>query len=463
MADGTLGSRWFTASKPLVRVLPLTTFSVLFGASIAICQGPSPTYFHDLATRVPWAECLAYQPGGSSQQIPFFPAIVMEPVRAPAGTHGYSRDVLFDSDLIFVGQGLGVSSGQSEDDLLLDVEGAVVLMTHDTTTSDTLEERVMIAARNGSAAVAVFPREDSVFYPVLKPQRMKGFDDLIPVISLSHETARRLFAAHSPLGEQALLQWQEGEEAPRRERMILKLKCSFTGRFRRVESPRFVLLTRDQALTEDDVDKLLRVNERSVDFLLDLFDGADLAWTKVPTVYFTGYDSKVFYTLHWGEALATATGSYLVYSGTPDFGLVVHENAHTLFDRSWGETTSFLTEGLAMYAQARASDPTLNHRRTLELRRRGVSVPLGRLLDHEIGTPGEATDFGYPASGSFVEFLLDREGLPTFEKLYKGIRASDSKEDALHLWLDLYGASPSELEVTWISWLVARFEAKNDD
>ena len=44
------------------------------------------------------------------------------------------------------------------------------------------EERVMIAARSGSAAVAVFPREDSVFYPVLKPQRMKGFDDLIPVI-----------------------------------------------------------------------------------------------------------------------------------------------------------------------------------------------------------------------------------------------------------------------------------------
>lgn len=83
-------------------------------------------------------------------------------------------------------------------------------------------------------------------------------------------------------------------------------------------------------------------------------------------------------------------------------------------------------------------------------------MPLGRLLDHEIGTPGEATDFGYPASGSFVEFLLDREGLPTFEKLYKGVRASDSNEKTLHLWLDLYGASPSELEGSWISWLAAR-------
>jgi hypothetical protein len=374
-------------------------------------------------------------------------------MRAPAGTRGYSRDVRFDAQLVFVGETVTESSGLNGGYDSLDIEGAVVLMTLDTASSESLEGRVLTAARKGAAAVAVFPKEERDFYPTLKPERAEGFEDLIPVLSLSRATAGRLFAAHSPLGEQALLQWQEGGESPGRERMVLKMRCSLDGRFHRLESPEFTLLTREGELSDEQLADLLHVNERSVDFLLDLFDGADLAWKKVPAVYFTGYDSKVFYTLHWGDGLATAAGSYLVYSGTPDFGLVVHENAHTLFDRSWGETTSFLTEGLAMYAQARASDPTLNHRRTLELRRRGVSVPLALLLDHEIGTPGKATDFGYPASGSFVEFLLDREGLPTFEKLYKGVRGSDSKDKAPDLWLDLYGASPSKLEGAWISWL----------
>jgi len=428
------------------------------GASNAICQGPSPTYYHDSGTHVPWAECTAYQPGGSTQQIPFFPAIVTDPVRAPAGTRGYSRDIRFDADLVFVGEGVTESSDLNGGDNSLDVAGAVVLMTLDAASSATLEERVLIAARKGAAAVAVFPKVERDFYPTLKQERTEGFEDLIPVISLSRATAGRLFAAHSPLGEQSLLQWQEGGEAPRRERMILKLQCSLDGRFHRLESLGFVLLTREGILSEEQLSELLDVNERSVAFLLDLFDGANLTWVKTPTVYFGGYDAKVFYTLHWGEALATSTGSYLVYSGNPDFGLVVHENAHTIFDRSWGETTSFITEGLAMYAQALASDPALNHQRTLELRQSGVSVPLERLVVHEIGTPGAATDFGYPASGSFVEYLLDRAGAATFEKLYKASGSSDSKEDTLHLWLDLYGASLSDLEAAWMSWLIDRLQ-----
>jgi len=238
--------------------------------------------------------------------------------------------------------------------------------------------------------------------------------------------------------------------------MILKLQCSLEGRFHRLESPGFLLLSREGILSEDQLSELLQVNEKSVALLLDLFDYADLTWTKTPTVYFGGYDTKAFYTLHWGEALATSTGSYLVYSGKPDFGLIVHENTHTIFDRSWGETTSFITEGLAMYAQAQASDPTVNHRRTIELSQRGLSVPLEQLVVHEIGTPGPATDFGYPASGSFVEYLLDRAGAATFESLYRSAGSNQSIEDPLRIWSDLYGTSLSDLETAWRSWLADR-------
>lgn len=437
-------------AKNLPQPRGLVVLFLLFAGPDAFGQGPSPSYFHDLGSQIPWAECVAYQPGGSSQKIPFIPAIVTAPVRAPAGTRGYSRDVRFDSALVFVGEGLAEAGTYTEP--VPDVDGSVALISLQSNSSASLEERVMALARRGAVAVVVFPKDRQVFYPALKPDRRKDFEDLIPVIGLSHDTARRLFAAHSPLGEEDLQRWMEGGDAPRLERFVQRLRCFFEGRFRRLESPEILLLSRQSALDEAESAELLRVNERSVSFLLDLFDDSGITWTKTPTVYFRGHDAKVFYTLHWGEALANATGSYLLYSEQPDFGLVVHEHTHSLFDRGWGETVSFLTEGLAMYAQAQATDPMLCHKHTRELRENGVSVPLENLLDHDIGNPGIATDFGYPAAGSFIEFLLQHGGLPKFEKLYREAEPSPDV-DLGDLLLEIYGATVSELEAAWISWL----------
>jgi len=437
-------------TKSFLRQHALTVLFLLFGSTVAFGQGPSPSYFHDLGSEIPWAECAAYQPGGSSQKIPFIPAIVTDPLRAPAGTQGYSQDVRFDSHLVFVGE--GHAETESNTKAVPDVDGSVALMTFQSTSSATFEERVMTLAQRGAVAVAVFPKERSVFYPLLKSERMKEFKDLVPVIGLSHDTARRLFAAHSPLGEQDLQRWVEGGEVPRLERLVPKLRCFFEGRFRRLESPNIVLLSRQNAIDEGEAAELLRINERSVAFLLDAFDDTGVTWTKSPTVYFRGHDAKVFYTLHWGAGLADATGSYLLYSEQPDFGLVVHEHTHSLFDRLWGETVSFLTEGLAMYAQAQATDPMLCHRRTRELRENGVSVPLETLLEHDIGTPGKATDFGYPAAGSFIEFLLQQGGMSKFEELYREAQPGRNP-DLGELLLKIYGASPSDLEAAWISWL----------
>jgi hypothetical protein len=428
----------------------LIALLLLFGSTDAIGQGPSPSYFHDPGNQIPWAECVAYQPGGSSQKIPFIPAIVTAPVRAPAGTQGYSRDVRFDSDLVFVGEGLAEAGSVTE--ALPDVDGSVALVSLQSASSASLEERVMTLARKGAVAVAVFSKDRRVFYPALKPELRRDFEDVVPVIGLSHDTARRLFAAHSPLGEEDLQRWMEGGAPPRLERFVPRLRCFFEGRFRRLESPRILLLSRQSAIDEAESAELLRVSERSVAFLLNLFGDSGITWNRTPTVYFRGHDAKVFYTLHWGKALANATGSYLLYSGQPDFGLVVHEHTHSLFDRGWGETVSFLAEGLAMYAQAQATDPMLCHRRTRELREDGVSVPLEELLEHQIGTPGKATDFGYPAAGSFIEFLLQQGGLSKFEELYRKAQPSPDL-DLGNLLLEIYGATVSELEAAWMSWL----------
>jgi hypothetical protein len=437
-------------AKSFPQPYALVVLFLLLSGPEAVGQGPSPSYFHDLGSQIPWAECVAYQPGGSSQKIPFVPAIVTAPVRAPAGTHAYSRDVRFDSDLVFVGEGPAETGNFAEP--VPDIDGSVALMSLQSISSASLEERVMTLARKGAVAVVVFPKDRQVFYPTLKPELRNDFEDLIPVIGLSHETARRLFAAHSPLGEEDLQRWTEGGEAPRLGRFVPRLRCFFEGRFRRLESSQILLLSRQSAIDDAESAELLRVNERSVTFLLSLFGSSGIKWTRTPTVYFRGYDAKVFYTRHWGMGLANATGSYLLYAGQPDFGLVVHEHTHSLFDRAWGETVSFLTEGLAMYAQAQATDPMLCHQKTIELRETGVSVPLEELLVHEIGTPGKATDFGYPAAGSFIEFLLQQGGLSKFEELYREARPGPDL-DLGALLLEIYGAPVSELEAAWISWL----------
>ena len=449
MPNVNLENRLACNPKNLAQPYVLVVLFLLFGAPGAIAQGPSPSYFHDLGSQIPWAECVAYQPGGSSQKIPFIPAVVTAPVRAPAGTQGYSRDVRFDSNLVFVGEGLAETVNIAEWAPV--IEGSVALMSLQSTSSASLEERVMTLARKGAVAVVVFPKDRQVIYPVLKPELRNDFEDLIPVIGLSHETARRLFAAHSPLGQEDLQRWVEGGEAPRLGRFVPRLRCFFEGRFRRLESSQTLLLSRQSAIDEAEFAELLRVNERSVTFLLNLF-GSSIKWTRTPTVYFRGHDAKVFYTLHWGMGLANTTGSYLLYTGQPDFGLVVHEHTHSLFDRGWGETISFLTEGLAMYAQAQATDPMLCHRKTTDLRETGVSVPLEELLVHEIGSPGKATDFGYPAAGSFVEFLLQQGGLSKFERLYREARPGPDP-DLADLLLEIYGASTGELETAWINWL----------
>ena len=450
MPNVNLENRLSCNPKNLSQPYALVALFLLFGAPDAIAQGPSPSYFHDLGSQIPWAECIAYQPGGSSQKIPFIPAVVTAPVRAPAGTQGYSRDVRFDSNLVFVGEGLAETANFAEP--VPGIDGSVALMSLQPTSSTSLEERVMALARKGAVAVVVFPKDRQAFYPTLKPELRNDFEDLIPVIGLSHETARRLFAAHSPLGEEDLQRWMEGGEAPRLGHFVPRLRCFFEGRFRRLESSQVSLLSRESAIDEAESAELLRVNERSVTFLLKLFGSSGIKWTKTPTVYFRGHDAKVFYTLHWGMGLANATGSYLLYTGQPDFGLIVHEHTHSLFDRGWGETVSFLAEGLAMYAQAQATDPMLCHRKTIDLRDAGVSVPLEDLLVHEIGSPGKATDFGYPAAGSFIEFLLQQGGLSKFEKLYR--RAQPGPDlDLESLLLEIYGASVSELEAAWIYWL----------
>lgn len=409
----------------------------------AVAQGPSPAYFHDPSTEVPWASCESYQPGGSHQRVPFLPAGVRHPDRAPAGTLGYTRDVTFDGPLVMVGDGLG-----EDDEPTVDLAGAVVLMRLGGRGElEALETRLSVLSRLGATAAVVFPLTDAAPFPAVD-------SDLLPVVAVTRATVERMLAAHSPIAGSLLEDWSASRVPPPPEAMNLRLRCTYEGAFEALETSRFVVRYRETALSADQVEELARVNEDSVDLLLTTFPGHDLEWSKHVTTFFRGFDTKVFYTHHWGFGLATANRSYLVYQGAPDPGLVTHENAHVLFDRSWGETSSFVSEGIGRHAEAVATDAELNHRETLANLHAGRLFPLARMVDFEIGMPGAETDIGYPAAGSFVAYLLERRGLAAFRQIWTA--QAGAEERAVSGWRTVYGEDLDELERSWHEWLGSR-------
>ena len=193
------------------------------------------------------------------------------------------------------------------------------------------------------------------------------------------------------------------------------------------------------------------VNEKAHLFITNIFKGFDFASKRSFIVYYRDYDSKIFYTHHWGKGLATVAGIFNVHEGgVPNFGLAVHENTHQL----WGaNSTSFLNEGVAMYAEALATDKNKNNRQTLEFMNEGQLYPLEEMMQFQIGTPGPKTVVGYPASGAFVDFSLNPmvSGSSTMSFF---LRVGLQKRLEGRLLEKTYSKSISELEKQWHRWLL---------
>ncbi len=209
------------------------------------------------------------------------------------------------------------------------------------------------------------------------------------------------------------------------------------------------------------IEKIARANDKSVKFLLDFFEkeGQPLKWDKKFVVYFAGFDSKRFYTHHRGFGLAADALIASVYlGGGDDYRLAVHENTHAISYMNWPRTTSFLSEGLAKYTEALATDENKNHSSTVEFLKQGKLFPLKALVNHKIGQTGMKTTVGYPASGSFVGFIIETYGLESFKKVHIFEGERKEAEDIDNSWKNAYSQPLSDLEKEWLLWLAKRYE-----
>jgi hypothetical protein len=424
-----------------------------------LAQGPALSYLTDPDTKLSFASCYLYFDGGSRHRIPFLP--VVNSKGAPCGTERYTKDVQLKAPIVFVGNGI-VRQDVPDPYRGLDVEGKVVMFSYDfpdrvnaeVEKAVSMEERIQEAVKRGAAGVVLFSAREENPFPIYEEHDAERIPE-IPIIAINKRSAALILASDYRKPDQLFKGWEfEGKFRP--GVLISKLNLRLEGKFDMINTDNFTFAFQPGRIPREQAVELADVNEKSVVFLMELFRDTGARWKKTFTVYYRDYDAKVFYLHHWGSGMSGDAGVFMVYDGSaPDYGLAVHENAHTLIGQHWSGSTSFMTEGIGKYAEAMATDKSANHRRTLKELQEGKLFPLDEMATINIGSDPR-TEIAYPAAGSFVQFLIDRYSLKTLKVVYEGEgqrSIGKTKEDP---WIAAYGKPLSDLEREWLDFVKAQ-------
>lgn len=433
-------------------------FQIILQSSMLFSQGPKLSYLFDPHTQLPWASCHVYLEGGSKRKIPFFPMINYK--GAPCGTYKYTRDIQVNEPIVFAGNGIvKENTFNCYDDL--DIQDKVVMFCNDFPDSIhadlekeiSKETRVDEAVARGAAAIVMFSMTDE--YPFLKyfDTALSSIPE-IPVIGINKSAAQAIFACAGMDAEEIFHIWESTGKFKTQE-FICKLSLNIHGKFNTIETENFTFVFRKELIPQEKMEELVKVNEKSVQVILELFKTEGMVWKKSFAAYFRDYDSKLFYVGHWGRGFSFDGGTFIVYDGeVPDLGLAAHENAHTLISANWGGSNSFMTEAFGKYVEAKATDINRNHNRAIEFHNSGELLPLNQLVSMNIGSD-PYTYMAYPAAGSFIDYLITTYGLGKVKAAYKTVgQKGKAGEDA---WKNTFNHPLETLEKNWLTWLEEKF------
>lgn len=433
------------------RIVGVVLLATMFAPAL-LGQGPQLEYLADPATDLPWAQCYVHLDGGSRHKIPFLP--VVNSKGAPTGTEKYTKDINVNAYIAFVGN--GIVRGDMNAYRGLDVAGKVVMFAYDFPDAAhanlekqvSKEERIREAITRKATAVVLFSMAEEFPFPYYEETDLARIPE-IPIIVINRHAASVILASGGWDPQQVFEKWKsKGTFEP--QILISKLELRIEGKFDHIETANFSFYFQKGAIPPAQAAALAEVNEKSMEFILGLFQEAKLAWRKSFSAYFPDYDSKVFYVHHWGSGLSSDAGTFMVFRGpVPDFGLAVHENAHILLDQNWGGTSSFLQEGFGRYAEAMATGKDMNHRVTANFLKEARLFRLSEMVGINIGMDPR-THVAYPAAGSFVQYLVQTYGVSKLK-----IAWQTPGQDA---WATAFGKPLLQLESDWLHWLAAHYD-----
>jgi hypothetical protein len=384
----------------------------------------------------PWGSCTITHDGGSRQEIPFY--IAGNSGYAPLGTDRYQQDIHVVAPIVLLG----------EDSIQL--KERAVMMCYDLgKDSISVEKRINRIAKLGARAIMLISCQKKNPVVFLDYQNTSVTPPEVPVICINQQSVHDILLSAGKDTVGFFGRMKQGNISS--EKLICKLNLKLEGDFNAIETEHFEIRFRKKVIEESRMMEIADLNEKSVDFLENLFN---LEWEKSFMVYFAGYDSKQFYTLHTGRGFSTKAGNFLVHDRhVPDYRLIVHENTHTLINNHWGPSSSFLDEGIAKYAEDRVAYPGQNVKQTRKYLEEGKLLPLKELVRYRIGKDSPKTPIAYAASGCFVEFFMEKYGKEKLKALYQHEGEAISQELSPGNWESVIGKSLSEMEEEWLKWL----------
>ena len=430
--------------------------SIIFLNGVIYSQGPTLSFFYDANTNLPYASCQLSFENGATLKIPFLPVVNVK--GAPCGINRYTRDINITASLTFIGNGI-YKQGLYDCYKGVSVNGRMALYCYDfpDSISQLMKEKITNKSRideaisRGASGIVLFSYTDltpSLPYWEMDENKVPE----IPMISINKESIEAIFRASGIDSDKLFKKWEEGSKVFSKE-LDVNMNIKIVGQFGHVESKNFIYAYQKPGIKDSSMHEIIKLNERSVNFLLDLFSSEKVSWKKSFTCYFRDYDSKVFYKRAWGKANSGINGTFTIYNGeTPEYFLIVHENTHTLTETNWGKSTSFMNEGFAMYAEALAGKKNNNHEKVHEFIKQEKLLPLKDMVGMNIGTD-EGTHIAYYASGSFVGFLIEKYGLSKTKDAYIAEGKRNRNESTINSWNSVYKKSLFDLEIEWVNWL----------
>lgn len=162
--------------------------------------------------------------------------------------------------------------------------------------------------------------------------------------------------------------------------------------------------------------------------------------------------TKRMCTMHTGDGLARGNMVAQVYNDRVKLD-AHHELTHVVMGEL-GNPPALFREGLAVYMQAghlwngqHVDESAANLLRNRQL------TPLSKLISRtEIGSQDDDGRIAYPASASFVKFLIGKYGTERFGKAYQKLESGSSSDELnrnISYLNEVFGRSLAELESRW--------------
>ena len=425
--------------------------------ALSSAQGPRPSYFYDPGTELSFASCVVHFEGGSKSKIPFMPMVNHK--RAPCGTFKYTKDIEVDAPIVFVGNGI-VKENEYDSYRDVEVKGKAVMFCYDfpDSVNAALEKsvstqiRIEEAVAKGASCVILFSNQRE--FPLFSyPNKNLSEIPEIPIILITRESAKKIISATGYEPEMIFENWKN-EGKVESIGLVSKLSLKVKGKFDRIETKNFSFVYRSSTIPAEEMEKLVETNEKSVSFILGLFEEEGLEWEKSFVAYFRDYDSKVFYVNHWGKGLSNDSGIFMFYDGKMvEYDLAVHENMHKLIYLNWGKSSSFMVEAFGMYAEAKATDANSDHNEVIRFLMNGELPRLDKMIKIDIGGD-PLTQYAYPASGSFIDFLIRNYGIGKVREAYE---MENTESDT---WNVIFNKSIQNLEMNWLEWISDEYDVE---